>query len=100
MPPTVPSTASAAGAVPAQRRRRARAPQPSAPLGSLTQRGALDPGACPTCGGSHLTTLSMTLPDGTPVRFTSCRNCEHRRWDADGAELSIDVVLDRSRKTS
>jgi hypothetical protein len=46
----------------------------------------------------------MNLTDGTPVDFTSCHHCEHRTWqhagtDLGGTELSVDGVLDRTRKT-
>ncbi len=76
--------------------RRSRAAAPSLPLGSLTQvrteRG------CQTCGSTQVTRLAMRLTDGTPVTFTSCRNCEARTWEHDGVNLSVQEVLDRSRK--
>jgi hypothetical protein len=40
----------------------------------------------------------MNLTDGTPVDFTSCHRCEHRTWEHSGAELSVDAVLERTRK--
>jgi hypothetical protein len=40
----------------------------------------------------------MNLTDGTPVEFTSCHECEERSWAAAGGELSIDRVLDKTRK--
>jgi hypothetical protein len=40
----------------------------------------------------------MTLTDGTPVDFTSCRGCEARRWEHDGVALSVQDVLGRTRK--
>lgn len=95
---TAPAAPAAAPAVPAQRTRRARAAAPAPPLGSLTQRRHQVDGACPVCGGTQLMRLSMTLTDGTPVLFTSCRRCEHRRWEAAGDELSISTVLEHSRK--
>jgi hypothetical protein len=79
--------------------RRSRAAAPPVPLGSLTQRGHEAPQPCPACGGTQLTSLSMTLTDGTQVRFTSCRRCEHRRWESAGDELSIATVLDRTRRS-
>lgn len=90
--PTVP-------AVPAQRTRRSRPTAAPVPLGSLTQPGHEVAEPCPACGGTQLTSLSMTLTDGTRVRFTSCRRCEHRRWESEGDELSIGAVLDRTRRT-
>jgi len=42
----------------------------------------------------------MSLTDGTPVTFVSCQRCEHRAWfDAEGAELPIEDVLARSKRT-
>ena len=38
------------------------------------------------------------LTDGTPVDFTSCHRCEHKTWEHGGTELSVDGVLDRTRK--
>lgn len=76
--------------------RRSRAATPSLPLGSLTQtrteRG------CLTCASTQVTRLAMRLTDGTPVTFTSCRNCEARRWEHDGLALSVQDVLHRTRK--
>ncbi len=80
------------------RPRRGRAPAPSGPLGSLTQRDHRISAHCRGCGSPHVTRLSMSLTDGTPVDFTSCHRCEHRTWEHAGAELSVDGVLDRSRK--
>jgi hypothetical protein len=40
----------------------------------------------------------MRLTDGTPVSFSSCRNCEARRWEHDGVVLSVADVLARTRK--
>lgn len=69
------------------------------PLGSLTQRTSRTDHRCPACASDRLTELAMTLTDGTPVRFSSCRACEHRVWrDLDGTALPVDQVLDRARK--
>ena len=77
-------------------RRRTRTAAPVAPLGSLTQvRGAR---TCHSCGSAQVTRLAMTLTDGTPVDFTSCRGCEARRWEHDGVALSVQDVLGRTRK--
>lgn len=76
------------------------APQ-STPLGSLTQGGASGLGAgsaCTVCDSTSVTHLSMTLTDGTPARFTSCRRCGERRWDGSGQPLSIAEVLARATK--
>jgi hypothetical protein len=45
-----------------------------------------------------VTRLSMNLTDGTPVEFTSCHRCEHRTWEHGGDALSVDSVLDRTRR--
>jgi ribosomal protein L37E len=72
----------------------------SLPLGSLTQRDARSEIECVTCGSVRLTTLTMNLTDGTPVEFTSCRQCGHRSWTHEGIELAVTDVLARSRKIS
>ncbi len=76
--------------------RRSRAATPSLPLGSLTQARAER--GCHACGSTSVTRLAMRLTDGTPVSFSSCRNCEARRWEHDGAVLSVADVLARTRK--
>ena len=86
--------------IPAQRSRRGRQPAPAAPLGSLTQQGVTSSPSCGVCGSGQVTRLAMQLTDGTPVEFTSCHRCEARRWEHEGAELSVDSVLDRTRKTA
>lgn len=68
------------------------------PLGSLTQRDNRQAISCASCGSGHVTRLSMNLTDGTPVDFTSCHRCEHKTWEHGGTELSVDGVLDRTRK--
>lgn len=78
--------------------RRSRKAAPSLPLGSLTQ--ARGERGCHECGSSQVTRLAMRLTDGTPVTFSSCRNCEARRWETDGEVLSVAEVLERSRKAS
>jgi hypothetical protein len=77
-------------------------PALSVPLGSLTQHGARGEASCAACGSERVTSLSMTLTDGTPVDFVSCHRCEHKTWrDASGlerSELAVDSVLSRARK--
>jgi DNA-directed RNA polymerase subunit M/transcription elongation factor TFIIS len=63
---------------------------------SLTQ--ARSSGTCPSCASSRLTVLAMTLTDGTPVRFASCHDCEHRSWSHDGEELQFADVIARATK--
>jgi DNA-directed RNA polymerase subunit M/transcription elongation factor TFIIS len=65
---------------------------------SLTQPGAAATGTCPSCGSSRLTQLAMTLTDGTPVRFQSCHECEHRSWSHDGGQLAFTDVIARATK--
>jgi hypothetical protein len=45
-----------------------------------------------------LTEISMTLTDGTPVRFASCRRCEHRSWSDGSATLPVESVLSKATK--
>lgn len=79
--------------------RRPRRPEAvNVPLGSLTQRDQRPDAACRVCGSGHVTRLSMSLTDGTPVDFTSCHHCEHKTWEHAGHEISVDGVLDRTRK--
>lgn len=83
---------------PRQRRGRGRGAQPPQPLGSLTQREHQTDLVCRACSSAHITRLSMSLTDGTPVDFISCHRCEHRTWEHAGTELPVDAVLDRTRK--
>jgi hypothetical protein len=97
------STASASASVsriPAHRPRRGRAAVPTTPLGSLTQREHRAGPTCAVCGSHRVTRLAMQLTDGTPVEFTSCHRCEHRRWEHEGSMLSTESVLERTRKTA
>ena len=79
-------------------RGRSRGQLPAGPLGSLTQRDHRAAAECRGCGSVHVTRLSLSLTDGTPVEFTSCHRCEHRTWEHAGAEPSVDGVLARTRK--
>ena len=86
-----PTLKSSAPPVVTRRTRRSAAMQ--LPLGSLTQRDHRT-----DAGSPHVTRLSMSLTDGTPVQFTSCHRCEHRMWEHADGELSVDGVLERARK--
>ena len=77
--------------------RQRRRPEPTVPLGSLTQSEAVTT-SCAACGAGRVTRLAMTLTDGTPAVFTSCTRCEHRGWETEGSTLSIDDVVDRTRR--
>jgi hypothetical protein len=81
-----------------RRRSRGRNSTPQVPLGSLTQREDRTAAVCQGCGSEHVTHLRMNLTDGTPVRFTSCHHCEHRTWENAEGVISMDTVLDRTRK--
>jgi len=81
-----------------RRPRRARAARTAPPLGSLTQAGHREDVACGSCGSERVTQLQMSLTDGTPVRFVSCHVCEERTWQSSAGPLSVDAVLDRTRK--
>lgn len=51
---------------------------------------------CPSCHSPNV--LGFTLaPAGDPMRFKSCRACEHRWWEHEGSgdELVLSDVLDR-----
>jgi hypothetical protein len=78
--------------------RRGRPAAPPVPLGSLTQRELVVAAECDACGSGRVTRLRMTLTDGTPVVFTSCHRCERRSWQHQDADLSVEDVLDRTRK--
>jgi len=81
------------------RRRQARTrPSVAVALGSLTQPGARTGGGCARCGSDRVTSLTLTLTDGTPVSFTSCHGCEHRTWVGPEGDLDRETVLARTRK--
>lgn len=81
--------------------RAAKAPRPSVPLGSLTQRSADEEIHCQACGTPRVTHIAMQMTDGSSVALTSCHVCEHRTWlSLDGGELPVADVLDRARKVS
>ncbi|HEU5033971.1 MAG TPA: hypothetical protein VFT62_04330 [Mycobacteriales bacterium] len=65
---------------------------------SLTQLRRTGSSACPQCGSARLTSLAMTLTDGTPVQFASCHDCEHRHWSHEGAALAFSDVIARATK--
>ncbi|HEY5033145.1 MAG TPA: hypothetical protein VIJ54_11755 [Actinomycetes bacterium] len=67
-------------------------------LGSLTQPGARQGASCQVCGSPRVTSLALTLTDGTPVEFTSCHACEHRSWFSPTGELDRATVLEKTRK--
>jgi hypothetical protein len=65
---------------------------------SLTRPGARMGQSCAACGSERVTSLAMTLTDGTPVSFRSCHACEHRVWSDATGNLPIAEVLERTAK--
>lgn len=53
---------------------------------------------CRQCAGIRVTTIAMTLTDGSAVDFRSCHTCEHKSWLQDGAPLDISTVLRKAQK--
>jgi formate dehydrogenase maturation protein FdhE len=66
---------------------------------SLTKAGTAPSGVCPECGSARVTSLAMTLTDGTPVEFASCHDCEHRHWAHEGEVLAFADVITRTTRT-
>lgn len=65
---------------------------------SLTRPGARMGQSCASCGSERVTSLAMTLTDGTPVSFRSCHACEHRVWSDAAGDLEVAEVLKRTAK--
>lgn len=53
---------------------------------------------CVACARGRVTEISMTLTDGSEVRFASCHRCEHKSWTQAGAVLDITTVLAKTKK--
>lgn len=53
---------------------------------------------CTTCASTRVTSITMTLTDGSVVDFASCHSCEHKTWTQDGRALEISTVLAKARK--
>ena len=88
-----------AGRIPAQRRPSPAAPAPAAATpSSLVKIPDGHRGRCVACGSTRLTEIGMTLTDGTPVRFASCRHCEHRSWSNGSEVLPVESVLVKATK--
>lgn len=49
---------------------------------------------CPNCASGDLLVVSL-VPRDTPLRFTTCRHCEHRWWQdaAAGVEVTLSSVI-------
>jgi len=65
---------------------------------SLVNVEARNLARCHTCGSEHVTSIGMTLTDGSRVHFASCHRCENRWWLQDGEKLSFDSVISKTRK--
>ena len=65
---------------------------------SLVTTPASQLAVCGTCAGNRVTSITMTLTDGSPVDFTSCHSCEARAWKQGGRELDISTVLGKAQK--
>ena len=65
---------------------------------SLVKPEARSLAKCHVCGATHVTSIAMTLTDGSAVRFASCHRCENRWWVQDGNQLSFENVLAKTRK--
>ena len=55
---------------------------------------------CSQCSGTRVTTISMTLTDGSAVDFASCHVCEHKSWTQSGTGLEVSDVLRKARKVA
>jgi hypothetical protein len=53
---------------------------------------------CDRCTSTRVTSITMTLTDGSIVDFASCHTCEHKSWTQAGHGLDIATVLDKARK--
>ncbi len=78
-------------------RQRTVSPVPTTPS-SLVKLADSQRPKCPSCSSPRLTEIAMTLTDGSPVQFTSCRHCEYRAWTEFGQELAVDSVLSKATK--
>jgi len=68
-------------------------------LGSLLRdgRGSGAP-TCSLCHSTRVTRIALELEDGSAVDFTNCLDCEHRVWMQGENVLSVDKVLDKTRR--
>jgi hypothetical protein len=76
-----------------------RSGEPDEPLGSIAQSAApVAPGTdrCLACGETDLVRIRMTLADGRPAVYVSCRTCEETNWfalDGDGTPVPREQAL-------
>ncbi|MCW2716097.1 MAG: hypothetical protein JWN88_3144 [Frankiales bacterium] len=65
---------------------------------SLVTAPARSLAICTTCAGNRVTSITMTLTDGSSVDFASCHGCERRSWTQGGRALDIATVLVKAKK--
>jgi len=65
---------------------------------SLVNTPASELATCAACAGTRVTTIRMTLTDGSLVDFASCHTCEHKSWTQDDRDLDITTVLAKAKK--
>ena len=65
---------------------------------SLVTTPARSLATCAACSGTRVTSISMTLTDGSAVDFTSCHTCEHKSWKQAGSDLAVQDVLKKAQK--
>lgn len=53
---------------------------------------------CAACASARVTSITMTLTDGSTVDFASCHACEHKTWTQQGHRLDFHTVLAKTRK--
>jgi transcription elongation factor Elf1 len=53
---------------------------------------------CAHCASTRVTSITMTLTDGSVVDFASCQTCERKSWTQEGRELDIATVLGKAQK--
>ena len=65
---------------------------------SLVTTPASSLAVCGRCSGTKVTSITMTLTDGSSVDFASCHSCESKSWTQGGQELDISTVLGKAQK--
>ena len=65
---------------------------------SLVTAPASTLAVCAACAGNRVTSITMTLTDGSSVDFASCHRCEGRSWTQAGRALDTATVLGKAQK--
>ena len=55
--------------------------------------------ACPRCGGNDITAITIDLRADPGMNFYSCRSCEEKWWERDGARIGLSEVAELSAGT-